>query len=270
MTKRAIEELQVSEFPGVDPSGFDDWKEEATKAWGRTKVTLIILLVVNVILVSTMGAVALGGLPLLLVLYLVNRKANRLLKELGITGAEVMNARKNPPLPAPAEAMKKCSRCAEWIKAEALMCRFCDQAFAPEDVQQQVTLLREQAEGARAARAVHASGARISGQLTAVKWLCYIAAGLSGLLAVISLAGFTSDTRNKLLAAVLLAIGLAFMVLWGLVGRGIVQRKKWARTLALVLAVLSLPGFPAGTALGIYMLVVLNSQGGKESFLEAS
>jgi hypothetical protein len=58
------------------------------------------------------------------------------------------------------------------------------------------------------------------------------------------------------------------MVLWGAAARGIGQRKKWGRTLALVLGVLSLPGIPLGTALGIYTVVVLTSQSGKESFIE--
>ena len=44
----------------------------------------------------------------------------------------------------------------------------------------------------------------------------------------------------------------AFLAAWGLL-----QRKHWARTLALILAFLALLHFPLGTALGVYTLWVL-------------
>jgi hypothetical protein len=40
-------------------------------------------------------------------------------------------------------------------------------------------------------------------------------------------------------------------------GWGLSQRKSWARILTIILAILSLPQFPVGTAIGIYALVIL-------------
>lgn len=46
-----------------------------------------------------------------------------------------------------------------------------------------------------------------------------------------------------------------------LAGWGLLQYQEWARILAIVLSVLSLPGFPLGTALGVYGLwTLLNEQ----------
>jgi hypothetical protein len=40
-------------------------------------------------------------------------------------------------------------------------------------------------------------------------------------------------------------------------GWGLSQRKSWARILTIILAILSLPQFPVGTAIGVYALVIL-------------
>jgi hypothetical protein len=40
-------------------------------------------------------------------------------------------------------------------------------------------------------------------------------------------------------------------------GIALLKHKRWARTLAIILAILALPSFPAGTAAGIYALWVL-------------
>jgi hypothetical protein len=40
-------------------------------------------------------------------------------------------------------------------------------------------------------------------------------------------------------------------------GWGLSQHKSWARILTIILAILSLPQFPVGTAIGIYALVIL-------------
>ncbi|MDB4950740.1 MAG: hypothetical protein JWM27_3389 [Gemmatimonadetes bacterium] len=51
-----------------------------------------------------------------------------------------------------------------------------------------------------------------------------------------------------------------------LAGWGLLNRRPWARILTIVLAVLSLPGIPIGTLLGIYSLWVLMNERTVELF----
>ena len=63
------------------------------------------------------------------------------------------------------------------------------------------------------------------------------------------------------IVAVALAISSLFLVIGIpslIAGVGLLKQKSWARTLALVLAVLALASFPSGTAAGIYTLWVLS------------
>lgn len=47
-------------------------------------------------------------------------------------------------------------------------------------------------------------------------------------------------------------------------GWGLSQHKAWARILTIILAILSLPQFPVGTAIGIYALVILFNEESKQ------
>ncbi|HEU4888144.1 MAG TPA: hypothetical protein VFV49_09675, partial [Thermoanaerobaculia bacterium] len=47
-------------------------------------------------------------------------------------------------------------------------------------------------------------------------------------------------------------------------GWGLSQRKSWARILTIILAILSLPQFPVGTAIGVYALVILFNEETKQ------
>ena len=42
-----------------------------------------------------------------------------------------------------------------------------------------------------------------------------------------------------------------------LAGHGLLKRRQWGRALAIIVAVIDLPAFPFGTALGIYTLAIL-------------
>jgi hypothetical protein len=47
-------------------------------------------------------------------------------------------------------------------------------------------------------------------------------------------------------------------------GWGLAKRKSWARALTIVLAVLTLPSFPIGTAIGVYALMVMFDEQAKK------
>ncbi len=65
----------------------------------------------------------------------------------------------------------------------------------------------------------------------------------------------------------LLGVFLLAQALAGIAaGWGLMDRQSWARWLAILLAFLALPGFPIGTALGIYTLWVLLSRDAHEEY----
>lgn len=51
-------------------------------------------------------------------------------------------------------------------------------------------------------------------------------------------------------------------------GWGLSQRKSWARILTIILAILSLPQFPVGTAIGVYALVIMFNEETKRILVE--
>jgi hypothetical protein len=62
--------------------------------------------------------------------------------------------------------------------------------------------------------------------------------------------------------AIFLMLMISVGVLPLLVGYGLARRKRWAKTLGFVLAIISLVNIPIGTALGIYTIKFLGSEGG--------
>jgi membrane protease YdiL (CAAX protease family) len=87
----------------------------------------------------------------------------------------------------------------------------------------------------------------------------------SALLAVGALAGFavlmfgalaSSDAEERAeilgVGGVLAGLLLLLSVPGFIGGIGLLKRRAWSKVLTLILAVLNLPGFPVGTALGIY------------------
>ncbi len=93
--------------------------------------------------------------------------------------------------------------------------------------------------------------------------------GLSGAAAVGS-----SDIENAGAAAsivgtvitVMCVIFLLFAAFYAAVGYGLQQRASWSRITAIVLGILSLPSVPIGTALGIWIWIVLTDEENKKAF----
>jgi hypothetical protein len=80
---------------------------------------------------------------------------------------------------------------------------------------------------------------------------------------------FLTMPMRGFLVPILGAVGayLALTAIIGLlVGWGLLDRRPWARMFAIVLGCLKLIDFPLGTALGIYTLWVLASQGADEEY----
>ena len=63
-------------------------------------------------------------------------------------------------------------------------------------------------------------------------------------------------------AAIYLVLLLAVGLLPVIVGYGLAKRKRWAKSLGMFVAFISLINIPIGTALGIYLLRFLRSEGG--------
>ncbi len=98
-------------------------------------------------------------------------------------------------------------------------------------------------------------------------WLHIILSALSLLIGIIVLViltsiGMISGDSEAIVILPLVGFGVAgFMALIGapgiIGGIGLLNYKTWARVLTLILGFLNLPGFPIGTALGVYTIWVL-------------
>jgi hypothetical protein len=96
-----------------------------------------------------------------------------------------------------------------------------------------------------------------------ILWMIYAGLRLMGSLAATTFARFTWNYWDDVpffVPGLLRGIGTGLLivgVVGALAGWGLMERRPWARTLAIVLGVLALFSFPVGTALGIYTLWVL-------------
>ena len=90
--------------------------------------------------------------------------------------------------------------------------------------------------------------------------------GLLLLVVVVGLATPAADAISRSWIVVGVAVFVVLLFAVGLlplaVGYGLMKRKTWAKSLALVLAIISLINIPIGTALGIYSFRFLRSEGG--------
>jgi uncharacterized membrane protein YqjE len=172
---RSIQDLSAAEFPEVDPERFEQWKLEAIRAKKHVRTALIVYGVLALLLLVTGIGVLLPGIPLLVVLYLIIRKQNRLATELGIVhpmakvlkhhllGTELgivhsyLEVLKLPVAPAALERMrgatKVCPACAKEIRIESRFCGACGHPFADEEIAATQAATARSADLAKAAEA---------------------------------------------------------------------------------------------------------------------
>jgi hypothetical protein len=108
------------------------------------------------------------------------------------------------------------------------------------------------------------------GLLTALVGVSTLALGVSALSLIPSAARGGSQVAAGVIAAVFGTLALIAIV-WGaahvVVGVPLRRRKPWARIIALTLGSVDLVLLPYGTALGVYALWVLLSEGGRSVFV---
>lgn len=104
-------------------------------------------------------------------------------------------------------------------------------------------------------------------QVKIVGWM-YIILGVFGFLSALCTAAIvfggglisgdeTAITTTGIIALVMVGLAFLFSIPGLITGIGLLKFKGWARILAMILGILSLPAFPIGTALGIYVLYVM-------------
>ena len=131
----------------------------------------------------------------------------------------------------------------------------------------------------KAAPLVPAHG-RIAGhvRLLGIFWIALSAFHLIPGLAILSAYPMVSPylppgVPNGLIHGVLTTIGWSLLLtaILGLItGWGLLQRERWARTLAIVMGCFSLVNMPFGTALGIYTLWVLLPAASEQEYRETA
>lgn len=101
----------------------------------------------------------------------------------------------------------------------------------------------------------------IFGALGLIMALVFLIGG-AGLATMIATQGNTEDEAAGAFAAGGCMTGIAVLI--GLLslptiltGWGLSKQKSWARILTIIIAILNLPSFPIGTALGVYALWVM-------------
>jgi hypothetical protein len=141
-----------------------------------------------------------------------------------------------------------CDQCGAQVEGPARFCPGCGRNFAP------APMGPPPIAGGRVVRHIRTLG---------ILWLVYAGLRLLEGLAVTTFGSYNwwfFDRVPFFVPGLIRAVGGISMIvsLAGLMaGWGLMERRPWARVLAIVLAVLALIKFPLGTALGIYTLWVL-------------
>jgi len=96
----------------------------------------------------------------------------------------------------------------------------------------------------------------------------YIVFGIIGIMIaiglglIISFGGWVSGDQIAMtvttIVAIVLGVGIFLVSVPGIIaGIGLFKFKEWARIFSIILGILNLPGFPIGTALGLYTLFIM-------------
>ena len=103
-----------------------------------------------------------------------------------------------------------------------------------------------------------------------VGWLWILNAVVSILMLIIGLIIVNASVSSAEDATLVTIGGLCFFIPGTianfLAGYGLLQYKNWARILAIILAIINLPLFPIGTAVGIYTLIIMFNNEAKSMF----
>lgn len=266
---RKVIDLSPGDFPELDPASFDQaafqqWQQAAHNAERRVKILWGALLALMFVLLLFGGVlVAPGVLPIILIGYFMSQKSRRLAGVLGLTRAAISRAQRFNEQPVDYDPTMKCPTCTSALNVAVQECPFCHQAFAEAEVEQRVARKREEARAATTELKIKYAQRR----LTTLKTAIIVAAILGALLALIIYYGLEAEpesywTNMSLLVYCAMLVMTMLVTAWG-----VAKRKRWSRTLAIGLALISLPAIPFGTLLGIYTLVVMSSAEVKEAFV---
>lgn len=104
-------------------------------------------------------------------------------------------------------------------------------------------------------------------QVKIVGWT-YIILGIFGTLAALCTSAIilggglisadeTAISITAIIALIVVGSSIVISIPGIITGIGLLKLKRWARILAMILAIFSLPAFPLGTLVGIYVLYVM-------------
>jgi hypothetical protein len=117
----------------------------------------------------------------------------------------------------------------------------------------------------QAVRQEHIGRERTIRGIAALYFSCSVIFALTGLIPLTMFFAPTGQTRPRVpVLAMALCLGIA--ALFFAVGYGLRHLKPWGRVAAIVFAFVQLCGVPIGTVLGIWILYLLTSKGGKLIF----
>jgi len=95
---KKFKDLTADDFPGMDAEKITQWKEAVMQMNRNWSIGLIVLVAINIVLYLATRSLMLGGIVFFIIMFFVNqgpsRTARVLQKELGLTRAVIMKARK--------------------------------------------------------------------------------------------------------------------------------------------------------------------------------